>query len=298
MTKLFKSCPLCGSINVNQLRGYDDHCLIKCISCHFIYDKRIPSEKELREYYIKYSYNSIKECSAQTINSYNKLLDKLGYYYKNGNILDYSCGQGDFLCEAKKRGWNVYGTEYSPAAINLCRSRGLNVIEEEYFQKNLFDIKFDVITSFEIIEHINNPCRHFDAIYKKLRHEGIYYCTTPNFNSIMRYVEKNDFGIIYYPEHLSYYTRSSISYVARRCNFRIKKIYSTGIDLGRLKNKIKNRNIESCQTETWLSAKAQTDDLRKNIERSSWLSLLKNIINAILSVTGTGDTLKGYFIKE
>ena len=37
------------------------------------------------------------------------------------------CGQGDFLVEAQKRNWNVYGAEYSAFAIKLCESRGIEM---------------------------------------------------------------------------------------------------------------------------------------------------------------------------
>jgi 2-polyprenyl-3-methyl-5-hydroxy-6-metoxy-1,4-benzoquinol methylase len=54
----------------------------------------------------------------------------------------------------------------------------VSMFEENYF---------DVITSFEVMEHLNNPHVELRAISRLLRPGGLFYCTTPNFNSAMRY---------------------------------------------------------------------------------------------------------------
>ncbi len=56
--------------------------------------------------------------------------------------------------------------------------------------KNYTDEEFDVITSFEVLEHINNPVEEIKIFHKLLRLGGLVYLTTPNFNSISRYYFK------------------------------------------------------------------------------------------------------------
>ncbi len=119
--------------------------------------------------------------SPLTIESYNVLLDEFEKYRKTNKILDVGCGRGFFLTQAKKRGWEVYGTEYSPKAVELCASNGIDM-KTGKLSTDLFNIKdFDIITSFEVLEHINNPNEELKHINNLLRKGGLFYCTTPKF---------------------------------------------------------------------------------------------------------------------
>ncbi len=79
---------------------------------------------------------------------------------------------------------------------------------------------FDVITSFEVIEHINNPSEELNTFNRLLRKKGLVYVTTPNFNSLLRYRFKAAYDVICYPEHLSYYTKSTIKNYFKNQDFK------------------------------------------------------------------------------
>jgi SAM-dependent methyltransferase len=65
--------------------------------------------------------------SPLTIDSYNKLLDGMEKYRKLNTLIDVGCGKGWFLLEARKRGWDVYGTEFSDEAIRICIAAGIEM---------------------------------------------------------------------------------------------------------------------------------------------------------------------------
>jgi 2-polyprenyl-3-methyl-5-hydroxy-6-metoxy-1,4-benzoquinol methylase len=150
---------------------------------------------------------------------------------------------------------------------------------------------FDIISSFEVIEHIDNPNTELASISKLLRKGGLFYCTTPNFNSLMRYYLKADYNIIEYPEHLSYYTRNSLTRVARKNGLKLIKFQSTGISISRFKASIKS-------TESKIIKGNPDEVLRENIEKRWYMSILKQLVNYILTLTNTGLALKGYFVKK
>ncbi|MDO9000756.1 MAG: class I SAM-dependent methyltransferase [Bacteroidota bacterium] len=287
-----KKCLVCENDRLIPLKGYyDKHGLVKCSSCNFVFMERIPSLQELNDYYSSYSYDSVQSLSSITVKRYEELLDEFEKYRKTNKILDVGCGRGWFLIEAKKRGWEVYGTEFSELAIKLCIEKGINMTEG-ILDSSKFDTKdFDVITSFEVIEHINNPNQELEAIYNLLRKDGLFYVTTPNFNSLMRYYLKADYNVISYPEHLSYYTKSTLNFVAKRHSFLPIKFQSTGISVTRL-NASKNQEEENSVI------KEDSDEvLRKKIESKWYLGLAKAILNKLLSFTNSGLTLKGYYKK-
>jgi 2-polyprenyl-3-methyl-5-hydroxy-6-metoxy-1,4-benzoquinol methylase len=287
------SCLVCGSDRLKPLKGYyERHQMVKCRNCGFVFMERIPTAELLNRYYSTYAYGDESYLSPLTIKSYHVLLDEFEKYRKTNKILDAGCGRGWFLIEARKRGWEVYGTEYSSKAIELCEAEGIKMRQGE-LSPEMFDFSdFDVITSFEVMEHLNNPNKELQAITNLLRKGGLFYCTTPNFDSAIRYYLKADYNIIGYPEHLSYYTRSTLNRAAKNHGLKPVKFLSTGISITRFKTSNKT------STEQIISEESSDEKLRQNIDKKKYLGHLKNFANGLLTLTNSGMTLKGYYEKQ
>lgn len=254
--------------------------------------ERIPTTEELNKHYAKYSYSEDSFLSPITIKSYHQLLDEFEKYRVHNKILDVGCGRGFFLVEARKRGWEVYGTEYAEEAIKLCRSKGIEMRSGQLQEDSFSPEEFDVITSFEVIEHINNPQEEVKLIHRFLKKGGLFYCTTPNFNAYLRYQLKAEYNVIGYPEHLSYYTRRTLKKLFKANGFKALKVLTTGISITRLKTSKK------ASSEKLISNESQDEKLRKQIEGNKLLGIAKKIVNFFLSLFGLGISLKGYFIKK
>ncbi len=272
------------------MTGYEKAFLVKCESCGFVFSERIPTIQELNDYYKNYGSNFY--CSDLTIKRYNEILDNMEPYRKTGRLLDIGCGIGFFLDEAKKRGWEVYGTEYSERLIGLLREKGITIHEGQLQSSNYEHGYFDVITSFEVIEHINNPKYELEQINTILRSGGLVYLTTPNFNSLLRRRLKGVFNVIKYPEHLSYYTPKTLDKLFTLNGFRKLKIETTGISLTRL------RTSQGTSQQKFVSATSDDEKLRQQMEDKWYLGLAKTIVNKILTIVGSGDSLKGWFVKK
>ncbi|MBW3544924.1 MAG: class I SAM-dependent methyltransferase [Bacteroidetes bacterium] len=292
MKRYHTECLICNSTRIAELIGYEKHDLVKCKDCDFVFMRAIPSTEELSDHYSTYSYGSNLFLSPITIKSYNNLLDEFEQYRSSNKILDVGCGAGFFLEQAQKRGWEVYGTEYSNKALELCAAKGFKMQEGVLDSKGFSVHNFDVITSFEVIEHINNPQEELYHINRLLRSGGLFYCTTPNFNSIMRYYLKDNYNIIGYPEHLSYYTYKTLTKVLKKSGFKKKKFLITGISLTRISE---SKSTVASTVELINSA---DEKLRRQIEQKWYLGLVKSIANNILTLSNTGMTLKGYFEKK
>ena len=286
-------CLICKSPHLKRLdRYYQLHKLLKCKSCGFVFVESIPTKDELDLHYGQYSYKSQGYLSPITVKSYNSLLNEFESYRKNGRILDVGCGRGWFLKEAKKRGWDIYGTEYSDLAVQICRENGININSGQLKVDSFLFDHFDVITSFEVIEHINNPIEELIKVRSFLREGGLFYCTTPNFNSILRYYLRETYDIIGYPEHLCYYTFKTHDKLMRKGGFICNKFLCTGISVTRLKN-AKGKSREKSMSKT-----SSDEILRSQIESHWLLGLLKKSVNYFLNIFKLGMTLKGYYIKE
>lgn len=287
------NCLICSKDKLIPLLDYyEKHKLIKCTECGFVFMENIPSTKELDSYYNSYSYSTEGYLSQITIKSYNLLLDEFEKYRSLNKLLDIGCGRGWFLVEAQKRGWEVFGTEYSHTALKICKNNGIQT-KEGGLDKNMFNYNmFDIVTSFEVIEHINTPQNEIKIVSNLLRKGGFFYCTTPNFNSILRYYLKEKYNLIEYPEHLAYYTKTTLNKLIKKHGFKQEKFLSTGISITRL-----NTSIDK-KSEKLISKESSDEILRQKLEKKWYLLLIKKFANTLLTWANLGMTLKGYYIKQ
>ena len=284
------SCLICNSTALNPLKDYQSTHLCKCKSCGFVFAQAIPTMAELEKHYEGYSRNDY--LSPVTIKRYNELLDYFEQFRKTGKLIDVGCGIGYFLEEAKKRGWEVYGTEYTDEAIEICEGKGINMKKGVLNPNDYEPESFDIITSFEVIEHINNPQEEIQNFNQILRKGGLVYITTPNWNALLRYRLKAAYNVIVYPEHLSYYTPRTIKKLFKSRGFKSLKVLTTGISITRLKTS------KGTSDQAYISETSDDEKLRNKIEGNKLLQLAKSTVNKSLTLLGVGGSLKGYFIKK
>ncbi len=292
ISELHSSCFVCKEKTLHNLAGYERHDLVKCSNCSFVFIRKIPTQEVLSGYYSVYSYNTEPFLSPVTISSYNKLLDEFEKKRKTNKILDIGCGAGFFLEQCRKRNWEVYGTEYSDSAVQLCRQKKIEAMKGELNSMDFNGKLFDVITSFEVIEHINNPVEETKKILSLLRKGGLFYCTTPNFNSIERLYLKDKYNIIGYPEHLSYYTSKSLEFLLKKQGFKKDKILTTGISITRI------RTSAGKSGQPLVSPHSDDERIRRAIAGNLLMKFVKLLTNKILTLFGIGTTLKVYFEKR
>lgn len=278
-------CILCGSPRLVPLSRYQRAHLVRCEDCSMVFAARIPTEDELARHYHDYGHAWCD--SSITRHRYRELLVGFEPNRSTNRILDFGCGAGFFLEEARAHGWEAYGTEYSGFALEVARSKQLEVVAAPIGSDTFAEGFFDVVTAFEVFEHVRDPRDKVDLIAHLLRSGGLLYCTTPNFNALTRRVLGPRWNVIDYPEHLCYFTPRTL----RRCLTGIglvaESIRSTGVSLSWLRGQtvsVENGHVSSAD-----------EEIRALIETSPLLRATKHAANAVLSGTGMGDTLKGSF---
>lgn len=283
-------CPNCQSKRIHKLESFKNHYLSKCQQCNFVFAYQIPSVRDLESHYEGYGRNDY--LSPITVKRYNELLDSFEKYRKTNKILDVGAGIGYFLEVAKKRGWEVYGTEFTDDAIEICSEKGIKMQKGDLSEGMFAKESFDIITSFEVIEHLSYPSEHVQILKSFLRQGGVFYITTPNFNSLLRRHLGQNWNVIAYPEHLSYFSRKSIKYLLKQNGFRNKFVKTQGISITRLKTSKRTSN------QKFISASSDDEQIRISFERNKFKKILKKAINLGLSIFGVGDTLKAFAIKR
>ena len=289
-------CIICNKKNLKHLSKYDAGELVRCKSCGMVFSSIIPSETALSKHYSGYARFS--QISQTTIKRYNELLDKFEKFRSNNRILDVGCGEGFFLEQAVHRGWEVHGTECVPQYIEVCENKKIHMHEGILNINNYEPGSFDIITSFEVLEHLNYPVQEVSNFWKLLRKGGLLYVTTPNFNSLSRRILGNKWTVITFPDHLSYFTPATLHKIMSINKFKKIELLSTGISFERLRQSI-SKNRPSTDNRLTNEKAYQPADLewQERIESSGLLKIAKRIINFFLTLSGTGDGLKSMYKK-
>jgi len=97
-------------------------------------------------------------------------------------ILELGTGNGEFMSELKKRGYNVIGLDILPNKILL--ERGFDVRKHDLnkglpFKKS----SLDVVIGLEVLEHLYNPYEMMKEIKRVLKPNGYMIISMPNTGS-------------------------------------------------------------------------------------------------------------------
>jgi SAM-dependent methyltransferase len=254
-----------------------------------VYTAWRPTPGELDAFYANYPVRDT--VPPVTIKRYDELLDRFEPYRVHGRMIDVGCGAGLFLERAALRGWETHGTEYGAKPVEACRRRGIRIIEGALDPANYPPGHFDVVCSFEVLEHLADPGPELDRMLAILRPGGLLYITTPNFNGLSRWVSGPRWNVVNYPEHLSYFTPHTLRRLAQSRGLEPLWSTTTGFSVSRW------RMHRSATPKHRRELRRQEDILRERIEGNRLLRGAKALADALLGLLGRGDALKAAFRK-
>lgn len=112
-------------------------------------------------------------------------LSRIGEYTAPpGRLLDFGCGWGFFLNTAKEQGWAIYGLEPLPGHAIYTRGKiGADVVTDILRDDTFPDNFFDVITAFQVFEHLPDPAGDLIRLRRALRPGGILLIEVPNIDT-------------------------------------------------------------------------------------------------------------------
>ena len=286
------SCVLCNS---NKFRKTKFTCgkldLIKCSNCSLIRLKDFKQEYDQKLYDFYENYSKILKTkvweNAEKIDlrNFKNLLLKHAKKYNlniaNLNHLDFGSGLGQCIEASSSLGWKSVGIEMNDFCIKLCDSKKLKVYKDfKYLNKNK---KYDVITLFEVIEHLPNPDETLKELKYRLSNKGILIITCPNWNSLERFIFKNTWKVID-PEHYHYFTKKTILSILKKNNFNVKEIYTKNF------NPFQNQNVNVNSPNN--SDKLGSETKLRSLTSRGPGSILKKFFYFFLRFFSIGSTLQ------
>lgn len=107
------------------------------------------------------------------------------YFKPQDQVLEIGAGNGYFLDKLRSQGFSdLTGLEISTDAVNHCRAKGFQMIQSPIEQWST-DLKYDVICSFQIFEHLPNVDESLRKSIDLLKSGGRLIISVPNNYSLL-----------------------------------------------------------------------------------------------------------------
>jgi len=205
-----QNCPICNSDCAPRFK-LDQFDVMYCNVCDFQFVRSIRSASSISMFY-ENGYDNIRHIHGQQVNaSVNiNVLAKLVPEISHKTLLDIGSGYGFFLkMSAKVHKITGTGVELSHAerkyAKDILKIKTYNDIKS--LPKK---IKYDVVTAFEVIEHVADPVEFVRSLIDFIKIDGYLIIATDNFSSGVVRSLGEGFPKWIPHEHISYFNSNSI----------------------------------------------------------------------------------------
>lgn len=230
----FISCPICDSSSSSIVTfRFDSDRIVQCSNCGHVYLNPVLTDSQLEAIYKKYHVSEDEDSYIKTVNGW--ISDPKGPYqyflslidgscgFKGKRLLDIGCGTGCFLFECSNRGAVVTGVDSSLKAVQLAKKYfNLDIIpkslEEAVKEGDLLSSGFDMVTAFEVIEHVRKPTEFLSFLYRLLAPGGLVFVSTPNFH-LYYSMGSSAPSLTGYSEHIHFFDVKSLTNCFERCHY-------------------------------------------------------------------------------
>lgn len=201
--------------------------------------KEFVKEHYSREYFTgdpaRSAYVDYEQDKPLIIKNFGKYFDKIEKWKRNGKFLDVGCALGYGVEMALFRGYDAYGFDPSTYATDRAKKLvGVQRIKTGTIQDITYTRNhFNVITLFDVFEHLADPKRDLIKLKNLLSPKGILVIATGDTSSLLAKFLKRRWTFYIPPQHLFFFSSENLRTILREVGleplewFRIDKWLST-----------------------------------------------------------------------
>lgn len=135
-------------------------------------------------------------------------------------LLDVGAAYGFLLAAARARGFDPIGVEPVAACAAFAeRELGERVLPVTLENADLPPASFDVVTLFDVIEHLRDPRAAIARVHELLRPGGLVVIETGDREALLARVCGRRWYYYDPPQHLTYFNQRSLVAMLRACGF-------------------------------------------------------------------------------
>ncbi len=231
------TCPICEHTDSQKVITRKGYTYLRCKNCSTAFVSPMPSKEEAKSVYLDSSYffgqadvgyRNYEEMHKALRLLFQRRLQQLAKLIpQKGRLLDVGCADGYFLELARAQGWEIAGVEVSPEMSSYASQHlGIRVydsIDELAYQK------WDVVTLWEVVEHLPNPIDELRRLGDLLRPGGLLLLSTPNAGHWQALQRPSEWLEYRAPAHLVLFTPTSLFHALERAGFKQIQIQKSGV---------------------------------------------------------------------
>jgi SAM-dependent methyltransferase len=215
-----EACLICGSHELKEMLVAPDrfhlrkqmYCLVRCERCNGVWLECPPAPAEMGEHYTEDYHNAIVMAGeGSAADRWKDQVKMIAQQKSGGALLDIGCSSGGFLSTVKGSAWKLYGIEMEESTAQRARATtGAEVFVGDAVAAPFAPESFDVITSFDVLEHVYSPREFLTKVQEWLKPGGIYYAMSPNIDSWEARVFGTHWFGLELPRHLGHFSPRSL----------------------------------------------------------------------------------------
>lgn len=247
------TCNNCGSSSAKLVTEGRDHeyphtsratfRLVQC-ECGLLYLNPRPATSELDRIYPSdyYAYQIVEQRlrqrkgkgsflrrfmdrrATERLKKYEAMLGKRAGRLR---VLDIGCGDGTVLNQWRDALGDIetHGVEMSEKAAAIAAAQGHHVMPKRIEECELAPSSYDLVFSFHVIEHVEDPTSFMRAIHGSLEDSGLLIIETPNVDTLdFRLFKDRHWGAYHFPRHWNLYDENTFGALAKKTGFRIERV--------------------------------------------------------------------------
>jgi 2-polyprenyl-3-methyl-5-hydroxy-6-metoxy-1,4-benzoquinol methylase len=205
--------------------GYGKHhAIVKCRQCGLVYANPRDDGSEVLDKYMKVEDPLYVEERQGRVITFGKHMLPLHRFIgppAGRTLLDIGAHIGVFVEVAKQAGWQATGIEPSHWSVEMARQSGTELIEGTLASSNLPDNHFDVVTLWDVIEHLSDPKAELAHVLRVLKPGGWVVIHTMNIETPFARLMGNKWPW-FMEMHLYYFSKRTLHCLLETTGFQWK----------------------------------------------------------------------------
>jgi 2-polyprenyl-3-methyl-5-hydroxy-6-metoxy-1,4-benzoquinol methylase len=218
------NCPICG-VPADIAQRVPPATYYGCPVCETLFQHPMPTIEQMRAYveaeYARGVYNDYVAAANLKALTFATRARRIAARVRGGRLLDVGASAGFFVEQALDAGFDAYGVELSNEAVSSASPRVRERLTVGDVNALALEVTtpFDVVTAFDLIEHVFDPVRFLQEIRRVARPGALLVITTPDVGHVLRHVLRARWPMFQPMQHTVLFSRRGLRLALTRAGF-------------------------------------------------------------------------------